>query len=392
MNREIGALLSLQPNASKIATSLGLDKFLAKKGPMKDRAFRIFNVDGEKQVEIPSDTDKYGAPRMVYHRVDLHDALKEAVTDNRGRGSPGKIIPCSRVASVNCEDGIVFLENGRSYQGDIIIGADGIHSVVRTSVLGSEASQPQPTGTSAYRLLLETIELEKCTEFMSFMDPRDPATTMIVGHDRRVIMGPGRSGNIFGVVALVPDEHMHEQSSTKSWTSEGSLPKLLESFSEFPAWVKDLFNTASEAPALYQLRDIDPLSTWIRGRAILIGDAAHAMLPTQGQGASQSFEDAEALQAFLGDVTATSSQDEIRGCLESVFEARYARATLIQAYSRQQARPATDKGSKKVKLNPAEFMDYNCKYEGAKDWCKQQSGTDTVISVESLSKAISVIL
>jgi salicylate hydroxylase len=91
-------------------------------------------------------------------------------------------------------------------------------------------------------------------------------------------------------------------------------------------------------------------------------------------------------------VTATSSQDEIRGCLESVFEARYARATLIQAYSRQQARPATDKGSKKVKLNPAEFMDYNCKYEGAKDWCKQQSGTDTVISVESLSKAISVIL
>jgi hypothetical protein len=45
-----------------------------------------------------------------------------------------------------------------------------------------------------------------------------------------------------------------------------------------------------------------------------------------------------------------------------------------------------------VKLNPAEFMDYNCKYEGAKDWCKQQSGTDTVISVESLSKAISVIL
>src|SRR5690348_12698790 len=102
MNREVGALISLQPNASKIVTRLGLDKYLASKGPMQDRAFKIFNSDGKKQMEIPSDTERYGVPRVVYHRVDLHEALRDAVVDINGNGPPGRIIPSSRVASVDC--------------------------------------------------------------------------------------------------------------------------------------------------------------------------------------------------------------------------------------------------------------------------------------------------
>lgn len=377
MNREVGALLSLQPNASKIATRLGLDNFLASKGPINDRAFRIFNIAGEKQIEIPFDPDKYGASRVVYHRVDLHEALKDAATDSHGHGPPVRVIASSRVLSVDCEGGIVFLENERFYEADIIIGADGIHSVLREAVLGADSvSAPRPTGISAYRILVETSDLEKSKNFTEFIKPREPATTMVVGHDRRIIMGPGRNGTVYGVVALVPDEHMHEQSSTKSWTSEGSLQQLLESFAEFPVWIKDLLSTSSETPALYQLRDIDPLTTWTRGRLILIGDAAHAMLPTQGQGASQSFEDAEALQAFMGDITANCSRDQIEHCLKTVFDARYARASLIQAYSRQQARPGTEKGSNYVKLNPAEFQEYNFGYEGAKDWLQRQIGPE----------------
>jgi salicylate hydroxylase len=323
-------------------------------------------------MEFLTDNAKYGAQRMVYHRVDLHEALKEAAIATNGNGNPVEIVPASRVAAVNCEDGIVSLKNGDTYKGDLVIGADGIHSVVRTAVVGEDAPLPKPTGVSAYRLLLEVSNLEKSSAFTSIINPRDPVTTMVIGHDRRIIMGPGRSGTIFGVVALVPDEHMHEKSSTGSWTSDGSLQKLVESFAEFPPWIKELLTISTDAPALYQLRDIDPLKTWIRGRTILIGDAAHAMLPTQGQGASQSFEDAEALQAFLGDLPVGFSQEKLSHALQEVFETRYARTSLIQAYSRQQAGSATKKGSTEIKLNPAEFMDYNCRYGGAKDWRRQQ--------------------
>lgn len=69
------------------------------------------------------------------------------------------------------------------------------------------------------------------------------------------------------------------------------MQTLLEKFKEFPDWCKRLFKHSPEL-GLWQLRDLDPLDTWTNGRAIIIGDASHAMLPTQGQGASQSIEDA----------------------------------------------------------------------------------------------------
>lgn len=96
----------------------------------------------------------------------------------------------------------------------------------------------------------------------------------------------------------------------------------------------------------------------------------------QGQGASQSIEDAEALSAFFSSVSGKPSDPEIVRALQQVFESRHRRASLIQAYSRQQARPATEKGSVKVTLNPAEFLDYNCKYEGAVKWLQQQKTTE----------------
>jgi salicylate hydroxylase len=371
MNKEIGALISLQPNASKIVIKLGLDKYLLAKG-MEDEAFRIYDMNGKKQMDIPTDLKKYGAGRILYHRADLHDSLKQAATSADERGRVVQIITSSRVVDVDCEKGLVKLESGQTFQGDLVIGADGIHSAVRKALFGERVSEPKPTGLSAYRLLLETATLEKCAAFTSVINPRQPVTTMVLGHDRRIIMGPGRDGDLYGVVALVPDEFMHEKSSTQSWTSAGSKEKLLESFSEFPSWIKELLNVSQEAPGLWQLRDIDPLDNWVRGRTILIGDAAHAMLPTQGQGASQSFEDAEALKAFLANLPLTYSLEQLSKCLQEVFETRHARASLIQTYSRQQARPATEKGSVRIKLNPTEFLDYNCRYEGAKAWKQAQ--------------------
>jgi salicylate hydroxylase len=370
MLKETGALISLQPNASKIISSWGLVPFLESCEPMVDTAFRMFDQTGKLVRQVDLDFAKFGADRVVYHRQDLHAALKKAATSPDLAGQPVEIRTAARVTSCDTEKGTVTLDGGETLDADIIIGADGIHSVLRQAVVGVPR-EAIPTGTSAYRMLLPAECLSGLDVPKDILDLAKPVTTMIVGHDRRIIMGPGRGAKVFGVVALVPDEHMHEPSATDSWVAAGSMAALLEAFAGFPTWLLDMFQRAPDL-ALWQLRDIDPLPRWVRGRAILVGDAAHAMLPTQGQGASQAIEDAEALRAFLADLPEQPTAEEVNEALMRVYEARHERASLIQQYSREQARPGTEAGSNKVKLDPVQFMEYNCNYSGAKDWVAQK--------------------
>lgn len=257
-----------------------------------------------------------------------------------------------------------------------------------------------PTGLSAYRVLvsssakdgfccrcplqIDRSEVANLSELKAVMDVEDPYTTMIVGKDKRILMGPCRNGEMLTIVALVPDGElstarkgkladwsagdMHEDSSQTSWTSEGSLDEVLKSYHDFPEWTKEIFRRAPGI-GLWQLRDIEPLPTWVKGKTILIGDAAHAMLPLQGQGASQTFEDAEALQAIFADVHSQPSSEDVRNRLKKVFKGRYERASLVQKYSRAQAPNQKDTGKNgEVKLNPMEFYNYNVDYHGFDDW------------------------
>ncbi|KAK1846025.1 ABC transporter [Colletotrichum chrysophilum] len=373
LNKEIGATISLQPNASKIVEKeWGLEDSLAKKGSMADKAFCIYDTDGKLHAEIPFHLKKnYGAERMVYHRVDLHDALKEAATRETPDDGPVIVRTDCVVASCDPDAGVVKLESGEEIVGDLVVGADGIKSVLRQAVIGKEAPAI-PTGLSAYRLIIDSSELEQDKDFTSVIDPKESITTMIMGHDRRIIMGPARNGSIYSIVAMVPDDQMQENAEGKSWTTKGDPEKLRETFKVFPPWARAVFKNCTEV-GLWQLRDLDPLKTWHKGRTIIIGDASHPMLPTQGQGASQSVEDAEALGAIFSDVKTKPTQEEVASLLKTVFECRYDRATLIQGYSRQSGKPATDKSTNKITMNPGEFMDYNCNYGGARAWMEKQA-------------------
>lgn len=376
MLRETGALISLQPNASKIVTKWGLDPILERVAePQADKAFRMFSTEGTLVREIPLSTSTFGADRMLYHRQDLHAALREAATTAKD-GWEGKPAVLIRTAAdvVDCDpaEGTVSLKGGENLKADLIIGADGIKSVIRNIVVGEERTA-QPTGLSAYRMLIPAAKLPTEQIPEGILQMEDPAaTTMIVGKDKRVIMGPGRAGTLLGIVALVPDETT-EDAGDDSWTRPGSKQELLAAFADFPSWLRAIFDQAEDDEiGLWQLRDIDPLPKWTNGRVVLIGDAAHAMLPTQGQGASQAIEDAEALQAFLSNIDERPvSKDQVEKALEKVFKARYERASLIQAYSRDQARPGT--AGREVTLNPAEFMRFNCEYQGAVDWLERQA-------------------
>lgn len=353
-NTEIGATISLQPNATRILQhTWKLHNILEDSNGTIDHGFRIYNLDGNLVNNIPLLSKvEYGADRIMWHRQDLHQYLKLAATSTERVGSPAVVRTSSRVTRCDCDQGEVTLESGETLSADLIVGADGIHSRLRTSVLGKEV-KAVPTGSSAYRLMMSSQLLKKqVPQFTARINPREPYTSMVMAYDCRLIMGPARNGELYSIVGLVPDEKMNEDpDSAQSWVTKGDLNKMLETFAAFPDWAKDMFRQA-ESIGLWQLRDLDPLATWIKGRVVLIGDAAHAMLPTQGQGASQAIEDAEALGFYFSDlsVTSLSPKSEVSSRLRRVFECRHERASLIQTYSRQAARPATEQGSNKIHM------------------------------------------
>jgi salicylate hydroxylase len=367
LSTEIGATISLQPNATRILQqSWSLTDALETASGMIDHGFRMFNVDGDQVNEISlQNNTRYGADRIMWHRQDLHTFLKNTATTGEGAATlrtSACVIDCDPVS------GKLSLEDGEELVADLIVAADGIHSRLRKTVLEKEMTA-KPTGLSAYRLMMPSSEIEqRAPTFFSHVRPQDPYTSMIMAHDCRLIMGPARNGELYSVVGLVPDDRMNEDpDSAQSWVNEGDPKKMLATFAKFPQWTKDILGLPEQI-GLWQLRDLDPLDTWVRGRVILIGDAAHAMLPTQGQGASQAIEDAEALGAFFNDVDTRPSIHRVAAVLDRVFKCRYDRATLIQRFSRDSAKPATDKDSKEIKMRPDEFMDYNCLYQGARQW------------------------
>jgi salicylate hydroxylase len=128
LNKEIGALISLQPNASRIMESKwNLSQELLEARQMVDEGFRIYNTEGNLVNTIPLLTkEKYGAERLLFHRRDLHEALKSAAVSPMRVGDPAIVRVTSRVVDCDVLKGTVTLDGGEIVEGDVIIGADGM--------------------------------------------------------------------------------------------------------------------------------------------------------------------------------------------------------------------------------------------------------------------------
>jgi salicylate hydroxylase len=227
---EIGATISLQPNATRILQEAwGLVDVLEKASGMVDCGFRVYNIEGDRVNEISlRNKTKYGADRIMWHRQDLHNYLRATATSTDGKGTPATLCTASRVEHCDLSSGTITLENGERLTADLIVAADGIHGRLRTDVLGKEI-KAQPTGLSAYRLMMSSSNLEqRAPSFFSHIRPQDPYTSMIMAHSCRLIMGPARDCELYSVVGLVPDDRMIEDSDTassQSWVNEGDPEK-----------------------------------------------------------------------------------------------------------------------------------------------------------------------
>ncbi|KAI8939770.1 hypothetical protein NX059_003512 [Plenodomus lindquistii] len=323
-NNEVGAAINVGPNAAPVLKAIGFDfegarLTVAQGGIQYDsKSLNLLYRGSFDHFET-----RFGAPLYLAHRVDLHNELKRLALDS---SCGAKLALSTPVVGVDCEKGILHFEDGNSVCKDVIVGADGVHSLIAKAVLGADIPGTE-VGECAYRFLLptETLRQNPLTKAL-FEDPKC-SFNIASAPDRRLVWYPCRNGELQNFVGLHPAKDNRIES--ESWTASGSVQDLLDTFSGFHPAILEICKMA-EDPKLWKLIFRSPIRQWTKGRVILIGDAAHPMLPHQGQGGGQSIEDAGALGIFLANI---QSKDDIPARLELMQNTRRNRAGAMQIFS-----------------------------------------------------------
>ena len=272
---EVGSGLGILSGAVRALETLGVDASLYERGA-PFRRFRVSSRSGADLAEL-SFTRLFayaGRPGYVLHRGALHAALAARV-------APEAVQTRARVSRVEADGPIVraILEDGSALEGDLLVGADGLHSVVRRHVLGD--GPPRYAGETIFRGIADQglAEPDLCRE--------------IFGDGRRTAhydLGGGQT--YWWASAPLPADAVIPREKRRAY--------LAESFRGWPFGVTDLFERTPEDRILQNgCFDRAPAPRWHRGGAVLLGDAAHPTTPNLGQGACMAIEDAVVLARSL---------------------------------------------------------------------------------------------
>jgi salicylate hydroxylase len=315
--REIGAAIALTANGTRELERLGcLDAITAVstqptefiwRGWRDDRRIASFPVakDGAYRARV-------GAPYFGTHRSDLQRVLATAL------GSDGLHLG-HRVVGLSENDKVVKLDfaNGKSVEVDILIGADGQHSLVRQYVAGKRPSTY--SGTSGFRGIVPVKNLP------SLPDPH--AVQFWMGPNAHLLhfaLGPSGSDINFLAVVEGPTSWTHE-----SWVAPIKHDIALAAFEGWHPAVIEMIG-AVQHTLRWGLFEVAPLQNWQRGRAVLMGDSAHGMLPHHGQGANLTIEDAITLAELL----CVYRVDDFDEAIQSYQKLRRTRTRKVQRSAR----------------------------------------------------------
>ncbi len=316
--RETGAGIVVPPNMVRLLDELGLLAALQRVAVKLEAAWEFRRwQDGRVLFVQPMGEacmQMYGAHCYVAHRADLLALMQEALPasqlhlDHR--------FTAHRLAGEAVE--LSFTHRGGGSAGavaDAVIGADGIHSVIRQQV--APDIDARFSGLCAFRCLV----------------PADRAPALALRPVQSLWLGPGRhlvhypisSGRLVNIVAIVPAGDWR----TESWTAEGRVSDMQQAFDGWHPDVQQLLAAATDTRR-WALYDRTPLPRWTEGRLSLLGDAAHAMLPFFAQGAAQAVEDA----AVLADCLAGVLRHDVPAALQRYENRRRPRASEVQLMSR----------------------------------------------------------
>lgn len=308
---EFGAGINITPNSVKFFRAIGLaDKLHEIASEPIGLSWRDWST-GEIHYSLPfGDFEKrYGAKYYVTHRSDLHRILSEGARPSHIH--LGK--RCTRVELRHDSVGLSF-GDGTSAEADVVVGCDGIRSAVRAHVFGGEG--PSYVGTMCWRALAPSDALPK--------DCHDRHVNQWSGENGFVISYYVRQGKFINFVAVRQQPGWTET----SWSVPSTVDEMLAAFPDVGEELRAMMRQATSCSKWGQFTG-EHAPQWTKDRVTLLGDSAHAMLATFGQGANMAFEDAYVLAQWLGE-----NADDPRVALAGYEAARKPRATRVQQLSR----------------------------------------------------------
>jgi salicylate hydroxylase len=315
---EVGAGLQISPNGWRVLDALGVSTYLRATVFEPEAIEMRLGRSGRQVFRLPMRgfaQARWGAPYMHVHRADLVTALEQ-----RLNALQGDAIKTGRAVSgyVQTTDSATLrFEDGTEQSGDIVIGADGLHSVVRAQMLGPDKARY--TGNTAWRAVVPIEALGAHTP--------PPTACVWVGHKRHAVTTRLRAGHLANFVGMVEAD----DPGPEGWRITGSRT---EAKAAFDGWAPEIRTLIERADVLHRwaLFDRAPLPRWHEGRVALMGDAAHPMLPSMAQGAVQALEDAWILAAAL------DQHDTPDAAFGAYFQRRIARTARVQKGSAANAR------------------------------------------------------
>ncbi|KAJ0375007.1 hypothetical protein COL26b_006722 [Colletotrichum chrysophilum] len=386
LNNEIGAAIHVCPNAARALLAWGLDPVKAKfvlvrcSFRAKGDTLEKFHVGTEDYIE-----ERYGAPWYFAHRVDLHEELKRLATEvvesgngtngvnghaKGGFGMPANVHLQSEVVKYDPEGASITLASGEVVTGDVVIAADGVHTIGVESVLGhSNPAVPQGHYNFCFRFLIPAVDIEADPVTKFWTEGDDGRMKFLVGDKKRLVSYPCRNNEEHNFVAIFHNDDI-ESTKKEDWHASVGKEKLLERYSDFHPSVLAILDKATEVKQ-WALLYRAPIPSWTKGKMALAGDAAHPMLPHQGQGGAQGIEDGVALGIALASAEAKDVETRLR-----VYEdIRRNRASVMQIFSnagQEEPELIREEASKfipadRVPKNPEEFFAYNFGYDIIRD-------------------------
>jgi salicylate hydroxylase len=284
---EVGAGIQMSANAMKVLDRLGLRAALEPHAVRpKAFEFRRYN-DGELLHKLPlgePHEQRHGAPYFQLHRHDLHDALRAAVQAL----DASALVLNARVTSLDEDAGGVTLHvDGREpWRADLVVGADGIKSVVRRHTVG--ADDPVFTGQVAWRC---TVPIERIAPALR----TDIVSTVWCGPRNHAVTYYLRAGQVLNFVGCV-----ERPADEESWTTRRPWAELDADYAGWHPMVRAVIDAVDRDQCFrWALNRRTPVQRWSTDRVTLLGDSVHATLPYMAQGAAMAIEDAAVLARTL---------------------------------------------------------------------------------------------
>ncbi|KAJ7067389.1 hypothetical protein C8F01DRAFT_1342386, partial [Mycena amicta] len=347
---EMGAGIGFQANSLRVLKSLGYKRENMKGGALD--GIGVFDAQTAEGKEIPvpnlETLRKEELNGISCHRSDVHNELRRLATEE-GLGPPVELRLGSKVVSCDSDAGTITLENGEIVTADLVVGADGVHSIVRSSILGQEV-HAEPTGWACFRCLFDASKLSEYPELEWLT--KNVASVRLQGQQlSEYIVYLLRNGTLVNFVAFHRDERDAQQRSPYLPSQSCNLLTHLIAaiaqtvsrefvLAQYPAFHPTflrLFDLPLATPIIrWQLRAMPILPTWIKGRAVIIGDAAHATLPLLAQGAAMAVEEAGCLGVLF---PAGTTPEQVPARLEAFQVLRKERGEFVNVQSVAQAEP-----------------------------------------------------